>query len=93
MIAGRLFNGAHIAKSRALGASAVYAGRPFVVAAMVKGEAGVRNFIRATRVETQMIVSALGKYDIRDVSHEDVASLNKDLATALGIPYVYSREF
>jgi glutamate synthase (NADPH) GltB2 subunit (EC 1.4.1.13) len=93
MIAGRLFNGAHIAKSRALGASAVYAGRPFVAAAMVKGEAGVRNLIRATRVETQMIVSALGKYNIRDVSQEDVASLNKDLATALGIPYVYSREF
>lgn len=93
MLAGRLFNGAHIVKSRALGATAIYVGRPFIIAAMVKGERGVRNFIEATRVETQMLVSALGKYDIKDVSEEDVASLNKDLATAFGIPYVYSREF
>ncbi|MGC9135249.1 glutamate synthase-related protein [Caldivirga sp.] len=93
MIAGRLFNGAHIAKSRALGATAIYAGRPFIVAAMAKGEVGVRNLIEATRVETQMVVSALGKYDVKDLSPEDVASLNKDLASALGIPYVYSSEY
>ena len=93
MLAGRLFNGAHIAKSRALGATAIYAGRPFIVAAMVKGEVGVRNFIEATRVEAQMVISALGKYNVKDLSPEDVASLNKDLASALGIPYVYSSEY
>ncbi|ABL78537.1 glutamate synthase-related protein [Thermofilum pendens] len=92
LLAGRLFNGAHIVKARALGATAIYVGRPFIVAAMVKDEAGVRNFIEATRVETQMIVSALGKYSIGDVSPEDVASLNRDLASALGVPYVYSGE-
>ncbi len=37
-----------------------------------------------------MLTSALGKYDVREISSEDVASLDKDVATMLGILYVYS---
>ncbi|WP_229657693.1 glutamate synthase-related protein [Thermocladium modestius] len=92
LVAGRLFNGAHVVKSIALGASGIYVGRPLILAAMIRGEKGVRNYIEAVKVETQMLVSALGKYDVREVSREDVASLNQDLARMFGIPYVYSRE-
>ncbi len=92
LVAGRLFNGAHAVKSIALGASGVYVGRPLILAAMIRGEKGVRNYIEAVKVEIQMLVSALGKYDVREVSREDVASLNQDLARMFGIPYVYSRE-
>ncbi len=67
---------------------------PLILAAMIRGgeKGGVRNYIEAVKVETQMLVSALGKYDVREVSREDVASLNQDLARMFGIPYVYSRE-
>ncbi len=93
LVAGRLYNGSHLVKALALGATAIYVGRPFVLAAMVKGEEGVLNYIEAVKTEAQMLISALGKYDVGEVSDEDVASLNRDLAQALRIPYVYSPEF
>ena len=92
LLAGRMYNGTHVVKAVALGASGIYIGRPMILAAMVKGEEGVSNYIEALKVETQMLVSALGKYDIHEVSREDVASLNPDLAKMFGIPYLYSRE-
>jgi glutamate synthase domain-containing protein 2 len=93
LIAGRLYNGSHVVKAMALGASGVYMARPFLIAAMVKGERGVENYIETVKVETQMLISALGKYDIKEVSVEDVAALDKDIAEMFGIPYVYSETF
>jgi glutamate synthase domain-containing protein 2 len=89
LIAGRLYNGSHVVKAVALGASGVYMARPFLIAAMVKGEKGVANYIEAVKEETQMLVSALGKYDIKELSDEDIAALDKDVAKMLGIQYVY----
>ena len=90
VLSGRLYDGGHVVKALALGASACAFGRPFVVAAGVAGAKGVRNFLEATEVEMRMLVSALGKYRLADVSREDVGSLDRHLADALNIPYVYA---
>ncbi len=93
LLAGRLYNGSHVVKAMALGASGAYMARPFLIAAMVKGEGGVLNYIEAVKEEMQMLVSALGKYDIKEVSTEDVAAIDKDIAEMFGIQYVYSPSF
>ncbi|WP_069807854.1 glutamate synthase-related protein [Vulcanisaeta thermophila] len=94
LIAGRLYNGSHIVKSIALGTSGVYMARPFLIAAMVNGERGVLNYIEAIKEETQMLVSALGKYDIKELNwKEDVAALDRDVAEMFSIPYVYSSNY
>ncbi|WP_243681539.1 hypothetical protein [Vulcanisaeta souniana] len=67
--------------------------RPFLIAAMVKGERGVLNYIEAVKEEMQMLVSALGKYDIKEVGTEDIAAIDKDIAEMFGVPYVYSSSF
>ncbi len=93
LLAGRLYNGSHIVKAIALGASGAYMARPFLIAAMVKGERGVTNYIEAIKEEIQMLVSALGKYDVKELGIEDVAALDRDIAEMFDIPYVYSRSF
>jgi hypothetical protein len=90
VLSGRLYDGGHVVKALALGATAVSFGRPFVVAAGVGGAKGVRNFLEATEVEVRLLVSSLGKYAAGEVSHEDVASLDRALADALNIPFVYA---
>ena len=90
LIGGRLYDGGHVVKSLALGASSTYMARPFLIAALARGEKGVENYIESLKVKIQMLTSALGKYDVGEISSEDVASLDKDVAAMLGIPYVYS---
>ncbi|NAZ33051.1 MAG: glutamate synthase [Pyrobaculum sp.] len=90
LIGGRLYDGGHVVKSLALGASSTYMARPFLIAALARGEKGVENYIESLKVEIQMLTSALGKYDVGEIGPEDVASLDKDVATMLGILYVYS---
>ncbi|MEM4652297.1 MAG: glutamate synthase-related protein [Pyrobaculum sp.] len=90
LIGGRLYDEGHVVKSLALGASSTYMARPFLIAALARGEKGVENYIESLKVEIQMLTSAVGKYDVREISSEDVASLDKDVAAMLGIPYVYS---
>jgi isopentenyl diphosphate isomerase/L-lactate dehydrogenase-like FMN-dependent dehydrogenase len=80
----------HVVKSLALGASSTYMARPFLIAALARGEKGVENYIESLKVEIQMFTSVLGKYDVKEISSEDVASLDKDVAEMLGIPYIYS---
>ena len=77
-------------KSLALGASSTYMALPFLIAALARSEKGVENYIESLKVEMQMLTSALGKYDVGEISLEDVASLDKDVAAMLGIPCVYS---
>ncbi|MGQ0798326.1 MAG: glutamate synthase-related protein [Methanobacteriota archaeon] len=90
VLSGRLYDGGHVVKAIALGATAVSLGRPFVVASGVAGAKGVRNYLEATEVEARMLISSLGKYAAGDVGHEDVASLDRALADALNIPFVYA---
>jgi len=90
VLSGRLFDGGHVVKALALGANAVAFGRPFIVAVGVGGAKGIRNYLEATEVEIRMLISSLGKYKVADVSHEDVGSLDRALADALNIPFVYA---
>ncbi len=90
LIAGRLYDGGHVVKSLSLGATAAYMARPFLIAALARGEKGVENYVESLKVEIQMLVSALGKYDVADVGPEDVAALDRDVAEMLKIAYVYS---
>lgn len=53
---------------------------------------GIVNFIAALRTETQMIVSALGKYALDQLSKEDLGALDKDLADMFGIEYIYKKK-
>jgi isopentenyl diphosphate isomerase/L-lactate dehydrogenase-like FMN-dependent dehydrogenase len=61
--------------------------RPFLVAALARGKKGVENYIESLKVEIQMFMSVLG---MKEISSEDVASLDKDVAEMLGISYIYS---
>ncbi|MDH5644712.1 MAG: glutamate synthase-related protein, partial [Candidatus Heimdallarchaeota archaeon] len=45
----------------------------------------IRNFIETVKIETQLIVSSLGKYHIRDVSDEDILASNNELSSILQI--------
>ncbi|HLE55219.1 MAG TPA: alpha-hydroxy-acid oxidizing protein [Thermoplasmata archaeon] len=89
VLSGRLYDGGHVVKALALGASACSFGRPFILAVSVGGAKGVLNFLEATETEMRMLVSALGKYRASDVAREDVGSLDRHLADGLNIPYVY----
>jgi hypothetical protein len=90
VLSGRLYDGGHVVKALCLGSTAVAFGRPFLIAAAVAGEAGIRNFLEATQVEARMLVSSLGKYRLTDLGLEDVGSLDRALADALNVPFVYA---
>ncbi len=90
VVSGGLYSGSHLVKALALGADAVAMGRPFIIAVQAKGERGVTNFVEAVRAEAQMLTSALDKYSLKDLSPEDLGSLDKDIADALELSYIYS---
>jgi hypothetical protein len=89
VLSGRLYDGGHVAKAIALGATACAFGRPFLIASG-SGAKGIANFLEATETEMRMLLSALGKYALADLGREDVGSLDRDLADALNVPYVYA---
>jgi hypothetical protein len=49
----------------------------------------VKNFVESVKVESQMLTSAVGKYNLKDISEEDVGALNENIAKMFGIRYVY----
>jgi len=89
ILSGRLYNGGHVVKALALGADAVSMGRPFIVAVQAAGAEGVERFVEALKVEVQMLTSALDKYSVSELSPEDVAALDREIAESFGIRYVY----
>lgn len=48
----------------------------------------VKNFIESVEIEAKMLMASLGKYYIKDLSKEDIGSLNKDLAEAFKIKFI-----
>lgn len=90
VLSGRLYDGGHIVKALCLGSTAVSMGRPFVIAGQEGGARGILNFIEATEVEARMLISALGKYSVRELGTEDAASTDQVLASELGIQYAYA---
>ncbi len=87
LLSGRLFNGFHLVASMALGASGIAPGRAFLAAAAARGWKGVVNYVESVKVEAQMLTSAVGKYNLKDLDPGDVAALDADVARALGIKY------
>jgi len=79
MMDGGIRRGSDILKALALGARFVFAGRPFMYAAAVAGEAGVRHAITLLRDEMDRNMAMLGTCAISEVS--------SDCLVADGVPH------
>ncbi len=89
IVSGRIIDGGDVVKSLCMGASAAGMGRPIVVAAYAAGEEGVKRFLEALKMEMQLLISALGKYSIKELGDEDLRATTPELARSLGIKSVY----
>ncbi|MEM4289208.1 MAG: glutamate synthase-related protein [Nitrososphaerota archaeon] len=89
IVSGRLYDGGHLVKCLCLGLDGVAFGRPVAVAGWVAGHRGVENYLKTVEIEAKMLISALGKYSVRDLSREDLGCLDRDIAERLGLRYVY----
>lgn len=72
LVSGRMWEGARVAKSLALGADAVGLGRAALLAVDTDAEHGLVNLVECLSVELQMLTSALGKYHVGLLAPEDV---------------------
>ena len=73
MIDGGIRRGTDVLKAMALGADFVFIGRPFLYAASIAGEAGVR---RAADILTEEITRDLGLLGVKSVSQVDRSQLH-----------------
>jgi glutamate synthase domain-containing protein 2 len=55
-----------------------------------KSEDFVRNFVESVATECRILISALGKYDGRDLGKEDVGALNRKVAKMFAVEYIYA---
>ncbi|MFI6642972.1 glutamate synthase-related protein [Streptomyces sp. NPDC050504] len=69
---GRMWEGARIVKALALGARAAGLGRAALVAADEDRDRGLLRLVESIALELRLLVSALGKYAVGDLGHEDV---------------------
>jgi len=76
-------------KILALGASAAGLGRPAVLALYSGGERGLERYLETLKIEIQILTSAVGKYDVRELSDDDVRAVDRDLAETIGISSIY----
>lgn len=74
LASGRMWEGARVAKSLALGANAVGLGRAALLAVDTDAEDGLINLVECLTLELQLLTSALGKYRVSSLSPEDVWS-------------------
>ncbi|OZM73292.1 glutamate synthase [Amycolatopsis antarctica] len=72
LVSGRFWEGARVAKSLALGAGAAGLGRAALVAAATDFEHGLERLADSIGLELRMILSALGKYELGLLGHEDL---------------------
>jgi hypothetical protein len=86
---GRIIDGGDIVKILALGASAAGLGRPAVLALYSGGERGLERYLETLKIEIQILTSAVGKYDVRELSDDDVRAVDRDLAETIGISSIY----
>ncbi len=74
LVSGRIWEGARAAKCLALGADAVGLGRAALLAVDTDPEDGLVNLAECLAVELRMLISAMGKYDVSELSRDDVWS-------------------
>ncbi|MEV6415840.1 glutamate synthase-related protein [Kribbella sp. NPDC051718] len=74
LVSGRMWEGARVAKSLALGANAAGLGRAALIAVDTDPDNGLVNLVECLALELQLIVSALGKYHVEALDREDVWS-------------------
>jgi glutamate synthase domain-containing protein 2 len=72
LASGRMWEGARVAKTLALGARATGLGRAALVAVDEDAEAGLVNLVECLAVELRMLTSAMGKYRSSELDREDV---------------------
>ena len=73
MLDGGIRRGTDVLKALALGASFVFVGRPFLYAAAIGGEAGVRHAIQLLCTEISRDMALLGISDLSELGAEFVA--------------------
>ena len=73
MMDGGVRRGGDVLKAIALGARFVFVGRPFMYAAAVGGEAGVRHAIELLRDEVDRNMAMLGACSIHEISRDCLA--------------------
>jgi hypothetical protein len=82
LVSGRIWEGARAVKCLAAGASGLGLGRAALIAADEDADLGLRRLVDCIGLELRLLVSALGKYDVRQVSDEDLwPPLRNELAT------------
>ena len=72
MYDGAIRRGTDVLKALALGAKFVFAGRPFLYAAAIGGEAGVRHAIGLLSEEVDRDLALMGRRRIDEIRPEDV---------------------
>jgi methylamine---glutamate N-methyltransferase subunit C len=76
LVSSRMWEGTRIAKSLALGATAVGLGRAALIATHEDPIAGFSRFIESIELELRMILSALGHYTVGGISRDDLWTPN-----------------
>jgi methylamine---glutamate N-methyltransferase subunit C len=79
LASGRIWEGSRAAKCLAMGASAVGLGRAALLAASEDPAQGLVRLVRCLELELRLLVSALGKYHVRELGLEDLWSPADDI--------------
>jgi methylamine---glutamate N-methyltransferase subunit C len=74
LVSGRMWAGERAVRCFALGARAVGLGRAALLAVDEDPQQGLVRLVEALALEARLLISALGKYTVRDVDSEDVWS-------------------
>ncbi len=72
LVSGRVWEGARTLKCLALGASAVGLGRAVLLAVDEDPAEGLVRLVRCLELELRLLVSALGRYQVADLTPDDV---------------------
>jgi hypothetical protein len=72
LVTGRMWEGSRAVRALALGATAVGLGRAALLAVAEDDTDGLVRLVAALALEARLLISALGKYDQRALSDEDV---------------------
>ncbi|MER7864812.1 glutamate synthase-related protein [Amycolatopsis japonica] len=72
LVSGRIWEGARALKCLAMGASAVGLGRAALLAVDEDATDGLVRLVRCLELELRLLASALGKYDLADLTADDL---------------------